>query len=348
MNEVGQTASADIPQSVAMLQIVTGFRVSRAVYIAAKLGLADLLKDGPKGSEELARATGTHGPSLRRVMRMLASAGVFAEDEHGRFALTPVAAKLQTDVPGSLRTWVTMQLGDEHYRAWGDLMHTVRTGETAFDHVFGMGAWQYRAQNPEYAKIFDEAMANLTEVFNAAVLVSYPFSTIGKIVDVGGGDGGLIIALLQANPRMKGVLFDLPRVAEKAKQRIADAGLAGQCKVVAGNALTSVPGGGDAYILSRVIHNWDDNRAVAILKNCHSAVTEKGKLFLVEPVLPDRVEHSIAVQSSVMFDLNMMVMIGGRDRTVAEHRALFKAAGFELTKVIPTQYVMSVIEGTRT
>jgi ubiquinone/menaquinone biosynthesis C-methylase UbiE len=273
--------------------------------------------------------------------------GVFAEDEHGRFALTPLATTLRSDVPGSLRAWAIVQLGEEHYQAWGELMHSVRTGEIAFDHVFGTGVWQYRAQHPEHAKHFDEAMANMIGVYNVAVLASYPFSTIEHVVDVGGGDGSLLITLLQANPTMKGVLFDLPHVTERAKQRIADASLTDRCKVVAGDALTSAPSGGDAYILSRVIHDWDDDHAVTILKNCHRAMTDQGKLLLIERVLPARVESSSAAQALVLSDLNMMVMNGGRERTEAEYRALFEAASFRLTKVTPTQSAMSVIEGAR-
>jgi hypothetical protein len=194
--------------------------------------------------------------------------------------------------------------------------------------------------------VFGSEYSYLSGVFNAVVLASYPFSTIGTIVDVGGGDGTFIVALLQANPGMKGVLVDLPHVAEKAKKRMAETGLSARCEVVAGDAFASVPRGGDAYILSRVIQDWDDDRAIAILKNCSRAMTN-GKLLLVEPVLPDGVDQSIAVQCSITFGLSMMVMTGGRERTVAEHRALFKAAGFELRRIIPTDYVMSVVEGTR-
>jgi hypothetical protein len=347
MSERNQAASADMPPADAMLQIIAGARVARCVYIAATLGLADLLKDRPATSEELAKATGTHAPSLHRVMRMLASAGVFAEDEQGYFALTPLGVTLRTDVPGSLRAWVALQLGEAYEQAWGEVLHTMRTGEIAFDYVFGMGAWQYMAQHPEYAKLFDQAMANLTGVFTAAVLASYPFSVIDTVVDVGGGDGSLLVALLQAHPRMQGVLFELPQVAVKAKKRLAEAGVAERCAVVAGDAFAAVPGGGDAYILSRVIHDWDDDRAVVILKNCHRAMTGEGKLLLVEPVLPPRMAPSVADQTSAVFDLTMMVMTGGRERTVAEHRALVKAAGFELTKVIPTQSAVSVIECAR-
>jgi SAM-dependent methyltransferase len=344
MKEYNQTKSADIPPSAAMLRMISGFRVARAVYIAAKLGLADLLKEGPKRSGELALATETHAPSVHRVMRALASVGIFAEDEQGRFALTPIAATLQSDVPGSLRAWAILVLGEEDYQAWGELMHSVRTGETAFEHVFGMGIFQYEARHPEHARIFDEAMANLVGVYNAAVLASYSFSTIRKVVDVGGGDGSLIVAILQANPEMKGVLFDLPHVTEKAKQRIKEAGLAGRCEVVAGDAFASVPSGAEAYILSRVMNSFDNERAIAILRNCRRAITHNGKLLLVERVLPDRAEHSIAAQGPFMSDLNMMVISGGRERTAAEHRALLETAGFILKKVIATQSEASVIE----
>lgn len=344
MDKHEPTASADIPPSVAMLRMISGFRVSRAIYVAAKLAIADLLKDGPKSSDELARLTSMHAPSLYRVMRALASVGIFAEDEEGRFTLTPIAVTLQSDVPGSLRAWAVLVLGEEHYRAWGDLLHTVRTGETAFPRVFGMGVFQYEAQHPEHAKIFDEAMANLVGVYNAAVLASYSFSAFAKIVDVGGGDGSLISAILQGNPNVHGVLFDMPHVAEKAKRKIAEAGLSGRCEVVAGDAFEAVPGGGDAYVLSRVVNSFENERALVVLQNCRRALTKNGKLLLVERVLPERVEDSIEAQGPIMSDLNMMVMSGGRERSATEHRALLEAAGFTLTKIIPTQSEVSVIE----
>jgi O-methyltransferase domain/Dimerisation domain len=337
-------AASSFPPTAAILGVITGFRVSRAVYVAAKLGIADLLKNGPKSSEELARLTGTHPQSLYRVMRALASVGIFAEDEGGRFTLTPVGMTLQNDVPGSLRAWALLVLGDEHYQAWGDLLHTVQTGETSFPHVFGMGVFQYEAQHPDHAKIFDEAMANLVGVYNAAVLATYSFSSIEKIVDIGGGVGSLISAILQVNPNINGVLFDMPHVAEKAKRKIAEAGLSDRCEVVAGDAFKEVPGGGDAYILSRVVNSFENERAVVILQNCRRAITRTCKLLLVERVLPDQVEDSLEAQGPIMSDLNMMVMSGGRERTATEHRNLLAKAGFSLARIIPTQSEVSVIE----
>ncbi len=327
-----------------MLQMCTGFRVSRAIYVAAKLGIADLLKDEPKSSEELALLTDTHAPSLYRVMRALASVGIFAENERRQFAITPLAATLQSDVPNSLRALAISTLGEERYQAWGNLMHSVRTGKIAFNHVFGMGLWEYQAQHPEQAKNFDESMANLIAADNAAVLASYPFSTIDTVVDVGGGNGSFIASILRANPQMKGVLFDLPHVADQARKRIADAGLAERCEVIGGDILASVPEGRTAYILSHIIHDWDDDRAVAILKSCHRAMKDKAKLLIVERILPERVEQSVALQRALMLDLSMMVTTGGRERTESEYRALLDAAGFQVTKVVPTQSVMSVIE----
>ena len=327
--------------------MISGFWVSRVIWIAAKLGIADFLKNEARSCEELAQATGTHSPSLYRVLRALVSVGVFAEDDQRRFTLTRLGATLQTDAPGSVRAYAVLVLGEERYQAWGDLLHSVRTGEIAFEHAFGTGVFQYASQHPEHAKILDEAMANIVGAHHGPVLASYPFSTIDKIVDVGGGNGSLMIALLQAYPRMKGVIFDLPHVAEKAKKRLADAGFAGRCEVVAGDAFVSVPGGGDTYLLSRVMTGFKDDHALTILKNCHRAMTEKSKLLLIQRVLPDRMEHSVEMQPLVMTDLNMMAVFGGLERTATEYRTLLRRAGFEVTKFIPTQSEMTMIESAR-
>jgi hypothetical protein len=340
MNEHNQTVNADIPPPVAMLQLIAGFWVSRAIYIAAKLGIANLLKDGPRRSEELAAATGTHAPSLYRVLRALASVGVFAEDDQGRFALTPLGATLQTGVPGSLRAYATMMLGEEKYPAWGNMLHSVQTGEIAFDHLFGMNVWQYRAQHPREAQIFDEAMADLTAVATGAILASYDFSPIGTLVDVGGGNGGLMAALLKANPRMKGILFDAPHVVAGARRRMEAEGLTERCEILAGDFLASAPSGGDTYVLKNIIVDWDEERSLGILRNCHRAMTAQGKLLIIEPVILPGTEHSFRKFT----DLVMLVMNGGRVRTEAEHRALLAAAGFRLTRLIPTPSEMSVIE----
>ena len=343
MNESNRTAGAGMSPSVAMLRMIEGCWVSRAIYVAARLGIADLLKDGPKNSEELAQATGMHTLSLYRVLRALASVGVFAEDGHGRFALTPLAATLRADVSGSLRAFALAMLDDDHNAAWGNILHSVKTGEVAFDHVFGMDVWQYRARHPEEGHIFNEAMASFSSVVNAAIMASYDFSSIGKIVDVGGGDGSLIASILQANPQTKGVLFELPHVTTGARKRIEREGLTERCEVVSGDFFDSVPSGGDAYILKWVIHDWDDERSVTLLKNCHHAMVKNGRLLLVEAII----SLDDTASFNKFMDLNMLVMTGGRERTEAEYQALIESAGFRLARIVPTRSEMRVIEAVR-
>jgi hypothetical protein len=324
--------------------MITGYWISQAIYVAAKLGIADLLKDGPKTDDELAQATGAHPRSLYRLLRALASVRVFAEAEDGRFGLTPLGEYLQTGIPGSVRA-LTINHGERLYRPWGDLLHSVRTGETAFNHIFGMDVWQYATQNPEAVAIFNEAMTELTTQISTAVVAAYAFSRSSKIVDIGGGNGALILSILQANPQMSGVLFDLPHVIESAKKHLDAAGLTGRCAVVAGDFFASVPSGGDTYILKNIIHDWDDEHALKILQNCHRAMAENGKLLLVEGIIPPGNEPSFGK----LVDLNMLVMAGGGERTEAEYRALLAAAGFQLTNVVPLQSPLSfsVIEGVR-
>jgi ubiquinone/menaquinone biosynthesis C-methylase UbiE len=277
------------------------------------------------------------------VLRALASVGIFSEDEKRRFALTSLAETLRTDVPDSLRAFATVELGEEHYPAWGELLHTVKTGEIAFDRAFGMPVWKFFEQNPENAKTFNDAMTGFTLAVNDAVLSSYDFSSIKKIVDVGGGHGSLIASILKANPKMRGVLFDAPPVIEGARHRIRDEGIAERCEAVAGDFFESVPSGGDAYIVKWIIHDWNDERSVSILKNCHRAMAENGRLLLVEAVVP----HGSQPHFSKYMDLNMLVMTGGRERTEDEYRALLEASGFRLRRIIPTESPMSIIEGER-
>src|SRR5215475_2588238 len=302
------------PPQFAMLQMITGFWVSRAIYVAAKLGLADLVKDSPKTANELARLTGTHSPSLYRALRALASVGVFTDDGQGRFAQTPLSETLRSDTPGSLRALAMVELGQEHYLAWGNLMHSVKTGEIAFDNLFKQSVWEYYARNPEDARNFNESMRGLSVMINAAVIKAYDFSGVDKIVDVAGGTGGLIGAILGAHPRMRGVLFDLPHVIAEAGPMLDAAGVRDRCATAAGDFFGSVPEGGDVYAMKWIIHDWDDEKATSILKNIHRAMNEKGKLLLVEMVIPKGDQSDL----SKLMDLEMMVMTGGRERTEAE------------------------------
>jgi ubiquinone/menaquinone biosynthesis C-methylase UbiE len=327
-----------------MLQLIAGFRISRIIYAAARLGLADLLQETPADSATLAALTGSHEPSLYRLMRALASIGIVAEDEQHRFSLTALGVILRSDAPDSLRAWALFSLGDEHFHAWGELMHSIRTGGVAFDHVFGTDVWTYRAAHAEHAATFDRAMAQLLDGYQASLVAAYPFASIDKLVDVGGGDASLLIAILRANPAMYGVLFDLPHVAQRAQERIDLSGLSQRCEVVAGDALRAVPAGADAYLLSRVIHDWDDDHAVAILEACGRAVKAGGCVLLVErPILP-RATVSPESRASSLSDLTMLVMNGGRERAEVEYRTLLDRAGLVLVRTVPIETGASVFE----
>ena len=333
---------AELPQ-FAMLQMITGFWVSRAIYIAAKLGLADLVKDAPKTADELARLTGTHSPSLYRALRALASVGVFADDGQGRFGQTPLSETLRSGTPGSLRAMAIVELGQEHFPAWGNLMHSVKTGETAFDNLFKQSAWEYYARNPEDSSNFNDEMKGLTEMINVAALGAYDFSGVDKLVDVAGGTGGLISAILAAYPRMRGVLFDLPHVIAEAGPVLDAAGVRDRCETSAGDFFRTVPEGGSAYVMKWIIHDWDDEKSTVILKNIHRAMDEKGKLLLIEMVVLEGNQPDL----SKLMDLNMMVMTGGHERTEAEFKSLLAASGFELTRVIRTASPVCIIEAVR-
>ena len=340
MSQSQLDVQSDVPPHIAMLQLISGFWISRAIYIAAKLGIADRLGDGPKTADEIAAATGTHAESVYRIMRALASVGVFTEDGDRRFGLTPLSNTLRTDAPGSLRAFATVELGEEHYPAWGDLLYSVKTGEIAFDKTFGMPIWEFYAKNPENARTFDESMTGMTLATEEAILTNYDASTVSKLVDIAGGQGSLIAALLKSNPKMRGILFDQPDVVEGARKRMEAEGLSDRCEVVAGNFFESVPEGADAYILKWIIHDWNDERSIAILKNIRRAIAEGGKLLLVEAVVPTGSEPHFGK----FIDLNMLVMTGGRERTEEEYRTLLEAGGFKITRVISTDSPMSIIE----
>jgi hypothetical protein len=323
-----------------MLQIITNFWTTRAVFVIAKLGIADLLKPGPKSAQELAESTGMHAPSLFRLLRALASTGMLASQKDGRFALTPLSELLVTDAPGSMRWFVVSELGQEHYPAWGNLMHSVKTGEIAFDNHFGVDIWKYFQQNPEDAAVFNDSMSGMTAVVNEQITSLYDFSRFNKIVDIGGGHGGLITSILRANPKAFGVLFDAEQVISGARHKIEVAGLADRCAAISGDFFKSVPAGGDLYIMKWIIHDWDDERAIRILRNIRSQIPQDGRVIIVDSVVPEGDEPDF----SKFFDLNMLVMTGGKERTAREFDQLLAAAGFRFLRVIPTETPTSMVE----
>jgi hypothetical protein len=326
-------------QPPVLFQMATGYWLSQAIYVAAKLGLADLLKDGPESCSALAAATGADEHSLFRLMRALSSAEVFAHLQNDSFALASAGESLQSNVPGSLRA-IVMSIGEIHYQAWGDLLHSIQTGSPAFNNVFGTGLFEYLQRDAEAADTFNRGMTDVSSMLVYAVLMAYDFSQISSIVDIGGGQGKLLRCIVQFNPEIKGIVFDLEPAIEMAKQHLGSNACGGRCSAIAGDFFDSVPEGADAYILSGVIHDWDDDHGIRILKNCRRAMTRNGRLLLVEMVVPD----ADAKCFSKLLDLNMLVMTGGRERTKSEFRTLLAAAGYRLTKIVPTMAPQSVIE----
>ena len=315
--------------------------VPQALHVVAVLGIADLLADAPKSSDELAQVTGSHARTLYRVLRTLAAAGVFAEDKRGRFRLTPLGQPLRSDVANSVRAASIFLSGESELE--GRLVDCVQSGKTAIELVSGTNWVEYYQQEPARAAGFNAAMTALSNAHYAGVVGAYDFRSISRIVDVGGGHGRLLSMILTAYPKVHGVLFDLPHALEGGQETIADAGLSNRCEVVSGDFFDSVPSGGDAYILSRVIHDWDDEKAVAILKVVRDALPANGRLLLFETMI--RSDNRLSYP--LLSDLNMVIRTGGCERTEAEYRALYQAAGFKLSRCIgtPSPTGMTIIEG---
>jgi hypothetical protein len=343
MSENTQATAPALPPSDVMLQMIASFWTTRAICIAAQLGLADLVKDGPRTAAQLAAATNTHAPSLYRLLRALASVGIFAEDEERRFAQTPLSDTLRTDAPVSMRWTAMVELGQEHFVGWGNLMHSIQTGEIAFDAQYKGNVWEYYAKNPEHGQNFNNSMTGFTGLVNQALRQSYDFSGFTKLVDVAGGLGALLAAILPDYPVLQGVLFDQPHVIADAGPLLEAAGVRDRCELVSGDFFQAVPEGGDAYILKFIIHDWDDDRSIAILRNIHRVMPAQGKLLLGEMVVPPGNQPDF----SKFLDLNMMVMTGGCERTAEEFRQLFFKAGFRLTRIVPTPSPMSIIEAEK-
>ena len=323
-----------------LLEMIAMRHVPQALHVVAVLGIADLVADAPKSSDELAQTTGSHGRTLYRVLRTLAAAGVFAEDKMGRFRLTPLGQPLRSDVANSVRAASIFLSGESELE--GRLLDCVRSGKTAIELASG-NTWVEYYREPTRAAVFNAAMTALSNAHYAGVVGAYDFKSIRKIVDVGGGHGRLLSMILTAYPKVHGVLFDLPHAFEGGKRAMADARLSNRCEVVSGDFFRSVPSGGDAYILSRVIHDWDDEKAVAILKVVRDALPAKGRLLLFETMI--RSDNRLSYP--LLSDLNMVIRTGGCERTEAEYRALYKAAGFKLSRCIetPSPTGMTIIEG---
>lgn len=333
--------TGDQRPSTALLDLINGFRVSQAIHVAATLGIADRLKNGPRSSDDLAAATGTHAGALYRLLRALASVGVFREDADRRFALTPLSECLRSDAPEPMGPWAVHIGQPEVWRAWGGLIDSVRTGENAFCRVHGVNVWKYYARNPEAGAIFDRAMTGLSRRQAHAVLNAYDFQRFRCVVDVGGGHGTLLSAILAKHPSVRGVLFDQAHVVAGAEPMLQAAGIADRCQVVEGDFFEALPGGGDSYVLKFILHDWEDAQATAILRSCRRAIASNGRLLVIDAEVGPPNQGA----TGKFRDLTMLVHPGGRERTREEWAALFAAGGFRLMGATPTEAGLSVIEG---
>jgi ubiquinone/menaquinone biosynthesis C-methylase UbiE len=324
-----------------MRQLIMGFRASQLIYVAAKLGLADELANAPRNAAALATAVGAAPEPLYRLLRALASIGVLQESPDRTFALTPLAHPLRSDAPGSLRSTAVLYGDAVFWNAYGQMLHSIHTGEPAFEHVHGEPMYMHLASHPATASLFHEAMSGFSQQEIAAILEAYDFSSFTTIVDVGGGQGALVAALLKTYSHLRAVVLDREDVAAGAGHLLAQAGLTERASFVAGDFFQAIPRDGSAYLLKSVIHNWDDAAAQKILQNCRRAMSANARLIVIERVIPAANTPSEAK----LFDINMLVTVGGQERTEDEHRALLQTSGFDLARIIPTASPLSLIEG---
>jgi len=331
------------PPPAQMMQRITGFWISCSIYTAAKLNIADLLAKNPQTAEQLAAQTNTHAPSLYRLLRALASEGIFTEDQNGAFSNTPLGDTLQDGVPGSMKAMVLAQLGD-HFKAWGNLEYSVKTGGIAFDNVEGKTVWEYYEENEEDGINFMKAMSGLTGAVIKHVLPAYNFSQFKSMVDIGGGNGALMMALLDASPDAKGIVFDEEYVINETQKIISDKGYGDRCSAQSGNFFESVPENADVYTMKLILHDWNDDKSIQILTNISSAMNTESKLLIFDAVIPGaNLPHP-----GKFLDLNMLAMTGGKERTEEEFAALLEQSGLKITQVIPTHTPMfSIIEAAK-
>ncbi|MGN6370514.1 MAG: methyltransferase [Phycisphaerae bacterium] len=318
-----------------MIDLMKGLWLARALNTAAELALPDLLATGPKSLDHLAHVLNAHPNALRRLLRALISEGFFIESD-GLYANTPKSESFRSDFPWSMRASARAQLGQEHYAAWEELLHCTQTGNDGVTKKFGHPIWDYYAQNPHHAAVFHDSMTSLTSGIEAAVLDAFDFSPFHHIIDIGGSHGRLLTQILSQSPASKGTLFDTPRVIAGAQN------LDPRITPIAGDFFHAVPAHGDLYTLKFIIHDWPDEDAIKILANIRSAMNPSAKILLIETVIPEG--HAPAF--SKFMDLNMLVMTGGQERTAAEYADLFRAANLQLSRVIPTQSVCSIIEAS--
>jgi hypothetical protein len=339
-NGSGDAAPQDLPPHVKLIEMGTAFWVSKVVYTAAKLGLVDRLDGASKSAVELAPLLSAHAPSLHRFMRTLAGLGLLTEGESQRFSLTPMGAALKTGAPGSARSSI-LALGSPWFAsAFEHITHSLQTGKPGFEKAWGMPVFDYLASHPEDASLFSETMVGFHGQEPPAVAEAYDFSGFGTVVDVGGATGNLLAAILTRHPQPRGILFDRPYVVADAPALLQERGVADRVSIRSGDFFENVPEGGDAYVMSHVIHDWDEDQCITILENCRKAMGPNSRLLLVEMVLP----AGDAPHPGKMLDMVMLVLPGGQERTETEYVDLLGKAGFRLARVIPTASAASIVE----
>lgn len=340
MTKKSENHSPSEPPHVQLVQMATAYWVSRIVYVAAELGLADRLAEGPMSAEELAGGTGSHPRSLHRLMRTLAGLGILSEDSPGRFILTPLGEALQTGAPGSARSAVLSLGGQYFWRAFEELPHSVATGKTGMEKAWGVPLFDYLAANPQEASLFSEAMVGIHGREPAAVAAAYDFSVFDTIVDVGGATGHLLTTVLARYERPRGVLFDLPHVVKDAPALIADRGMSDRVRIEEGSFFERVPAGGDAYLMSHIIHDWSEEQCLTILGNCRRAMKPDSRLLIIEFVLPPGDDPHFGK----IVDMVMLAIPGGEERTGREYGELLEKAGLRMTRVVPTESEVGIVE----
>ena len=332
-----------------LAELINGYQLSAAIGAFARLGVADALAEGPASPAELAARLGADQRSLARLLEATLEVGLFEVRDDGHYALTATGQLLRGDVEGSLRRLAIVSTDEWRWRAYGQLTHAVRTGEPGFVPAHGCRFWEYLAGHPEEAASFNETMSRISAARDAVLAGAYDFGDIHRLVDVGGGHGGLLCAVLAQHPHLQGVVFDLPGVVEGARERLLEAGVAERCEAIAGDFLEAVPPGGDAYLLSWILHDWDDETALRILRNCRAAMNDDARLLVVELVVSAAGDPAPAPGVAMLVkqtDLEMLAVVGGRERTAAEFSELFAQAGFTLARILPLEGMpWSVIEG---
>ncbi len=325
-----------------LLELINSSWITQACYVAARLGIAELLAGGPRTAEDLAAATGTHAPALRRLLSALGSVDICRQRDDGSFEITALGELLRADAPRSMRAW-TLQWGGEAWQVWANLLHSVTTGRSARAHLSGTAGFAHLERDPEAAGIFNQAMVDLTRLAAADIVRAYDFSG-QRVMDVGGGYGELLAQILNQYPTARGVLFDMPHAIGKARDHMAARALTGRCEFVSGDFFASVPAVADIYVMKTVIHDWPDDQALAILRSCRQAMTPGCRLLIIERLMPERLVPSAENRALARVDLHMLVALGAQERTQKQMLALLESAGFGRVRRIETESEFQILE----